>query len=347
MRLRRQTAAEATTRRTPVAEPDAASTLLPENLINWRLAELVIAIRRSANVAYMRVTGLSDFDSRAIRHIGLHRTLLLTELAALLCKDKSQVSRICKRLVQTGVVSRSTSRAPMCLTDVGQAIFKRVLELSHARNVILIRRFSGEELDEFRRLIKHVQGNAREGLEAKVPETSDAIRRAALFYRLTETLDARAHERDSIMRMRLILPDLIHLRDLLDSSAESDYSGVSGLTNFEWRLVGLVAQKTTLTLIELVQLLDRDKSQVGRSVQRLVGQGLLRSEKIGGGRHVLLSMTTKGTLINDRLFHVAKKRNAQLARGLSVQELRTLITCFDKLSEGAAELVASENKEPR
>lgn len=323
------------------------STPLRRQLLAWRVSALLNLVRRSATPAYRRVTGLSDFEWRVVRQVGVFAPLLLTELAALLGQDKSQVSRSMKRLTKAGTLSREGPRGRFVLTASGQAIYARILRLSRTRNSALIRELTDRELETFTAFVAHLQANARTLLDAEEDEDeggtrSNSRRQTILAARLTDRPDVRRRQQDLAPRDRLILPDLINLLNLLRSSAVPVHGRETRLPELECRMVSEIGERGSLTLIELVPLMNRDKSQVGRGVKRLAAQGLVAAEKIGGGRHVVLALSQKGNRVYERLVQLSLEQNAVLTSGLRRPEQQTLQHVLDKLGAAAEVLLARE-----
>src|SRR5439155_4985191 len=100
-----------------------------------------------------------------------------------------------------------------------------------------------------------------------------------------------------------------NLLNLLRSSAAPAFRRDTGLSDFDWRILSHVAEYQSLTLIELVPVMDRDKSQVGRAVKRLAQLNLLATQKIGGGRHVRLATTAEGRVMYEGIGKLSLHRN--------------------------------------
>ena len=314
---------------------------LRHRLIAWRVMALVNLTQRSGTPAYRRATGLSDAEWRIVHQVGVHAPVLLTQVAALLSRDKSQVSRSVARLVTRGVLTRPSRRAPLELSSRGRDIYGRILRLARTRNGALTRGLSDAELRKLPLLLARLQRQARR-LIATSPDRGRATlasRDALIAARLTDRGDLRARQRDAGPRERLILPDFINLLNLLRSSATAVFRGATGLSEFEWQIVSQIGEYRGLTLIELVSNMNRDKSQVGRAVKRLVSLGHLAAYKIGGGRHVRLLITPSGRRIYERAARVALARNERLLSQLSRAERRALLHVLDRLAHNAEGLL--------
>lgn len=122
------------------------------------------------------------------------------------------------------------------------------------------------------------------------------------------------------------------------------YSRVSGLSDFEWRVLARVCDMPGLSINELGVILGRGVAQVSRTVKRLVGLGLLRRENLGGGPGVAISPTPAGEAAYAPLVEVAAESERDLTAGLSEDELRTLDRIIRVMSENALARLAHEQQ---
>jgi DNA-binding MarR family transcriptional regulator len=330
----------------PAAQP-AGGPGLRRRLIAQRVARLLNQVRRSANPAFRRATGLSGEDWRIVGQVGVFLRLQLTELAALLAQDKGQVSRAAKRLIGAGVLARE-QRGALTLTASGKKIYTRILRLSQLRNTVLIRKLTDRELELLRALVARLLANARLllGKQPGVEEDdaqSNARRQALIAARLTDRADLRRRQSELAPRRRLVLPDLINLLNLLRGSSGPAFKRATGASYFDSLILSQVGERASLTLIELVPIMNRDKSQVGRAVKRLAAQGLITTGKIGHGRHVILTISDKGRRVYDRLLRLSLQRNAVLTSGLSSLEQQTLHSILDELTAAGELMLAREH----
>jgi DNA-binding MarR family transcriptional regulator len=319
---------------------------MSRRLVVARLITLMKVLYRSAGPAYRSETKLSDFEWRVIMQVGDHGPLVLTALATLLHQDKGQVSHAVKGLVKAQLLSREHLRAPIALTKSGRAVFERIVKLGRARNAVLIRDLTETERRALPQMLMKLQANARAMLAQEQAlrtsgedvdmdeEPSDDLTPGTLPLPRSTTASAQ----------RIVAQDLFLLQNLLQRSAALTYRRAFQLSDFEWRLLSQVGEHAPLTLIQLVPLLSRDKSQVGRTLARLEQRGLITREKIGGGRHILVGISETGRQVYDRLAEIALARNAALVAGLSARDHQSLMTIFDKLTASAAMLLPKREK---
>jgi DNA-binding MarR family transcriptional regulator len=305
-------------------------------LVTARLITLLKVLGGSAAPAFWRETRLSGSDWYLIAQVGEYGPLAFTEIAIRLRQDKGQASRAVKRLVNAGLLSREHLRAPIALTAAGKATYARIRRLAKTRNTALLRELDSGERELLPRLLAKLQGNARTMLaNAQALERGDA-----------EQAPARKSGNGLPTRDGLIAPELVSLQTLVHRSATATFKREIGLSDFDWRVMSQVGEHTPLTLIQLVPMLSRDKSQVGRAVVSLEEQGLITRTRIGNGRHILISTTERGRVVYGQLVQIAFQRHTALLSGLNTQEQQALNAILDKLTSSAAAMLEQEQARP-
>jgi DNA-binding MarR family transcriptional regulator len=313
-------------------------------LLTARLITLLKVLGGSAALAFRRETGLSGSDWYLIAQIGQHGPLAFTEIAIRLHQDKGQASRAVKRLTKARLLSRDHLRAPIALTAAGKTACARIRRLAKSRNTALLRELDSDERELLPRVLSKLQGNAR-GLLARAQALeggSGAPTRPAG----ANGAQARKAGRALPARDGLIAPELITLQSLLHRSATLTFKREVGLSDFDWRVMSQVGEHAPLTLIQLMPMLNRDKSQVSRAVASLEAQGLITRTRVGNGRHILISTTGRGRAVHDQLAQLALQRNASLLSGLSAQEQQSLTVMLDKLTSSATAMLELEQARP-
>ncbi len=307
---------------------------LLQRLIGVRLATLRQIVQRSAGLAFGRETGLSDFDWLVIWFIGSQENPVAADVSESLQRDKGQVSRAVTRLTAGGLISREHLRAPLVLTPLGRDVFARIGRLVRARNEAML------------------EGVNAEG-RALFDGTLDKLFRSAMTLLLQERRDdgepisSREVWRPSRMQPThpapdLIVPDLYMLLRLLRRSADLAFSRVTGLSNFDWRTLAYVEVEGPLTLSNLISGLDRNKSQVGRAVERLATLDLVVRKKEAGVSSVVVATTDAGKAAYDLIFREAQRRHNILVDELTMREHRGLQSMLDQLTQNALGLLERE-----
>jgi DNA-binding MarR family transcriptional regulator len=321
---------------------------MTRRLVASRLITLIKVLYGSAGPAYRAVTGLSDFEWRVVMQVGDRGPITLTALATLLGQDKGQLSHAVQGLVDSRLLLREQLRAPIALTKRGRDMFDRIVKLSRARNTVLVRDLNEAERMAVCQLLPKVHANARQLLSREQalkvaredPDEADGEPISA-----STGTSQSSHRKRAGTERRLVAQDLFALHSLMQRSAAITFRRETGLLDFEWRVLTQVGENAPLTLIQLVPMLSRDKSQVGRTLTSLEARGLVSREKIGGGRHVLVGITEQGRQVYERLAELATARNSALLNGLSAREQQTLMDVFDKLTARARTMLEKARKD--
>jgi DNA-binding MarR family transcriptional regulator len=116
----------------------------------------------------------------------------------------------------------------------------------------------------------------------------------------------------------------------------------------EWRVLANVALRGSCSARELIEDVAMDKSLVSRSIQQLVGKGLLTARPNEVDRRTsLLRLTAKGVRTYQELLPKAQRRQATLLEDLGEQERRVLWAALEKLEAKARALAEMEESAMR
>ena len=315
--------------------PKSAAIAQPirDQIITSRIYRLVVSLRRSRNLACRRVIGLPGFDWILLMRVGEAEPVMLTELAAWLGIDKGQASRNVNRIAEMGLIRRRTTRGEIELTSNGRRLYERGLPLSRKRHRELIAGASTAELKNFRSTFPKLLNNSKRLLDleqGQVPNSteSEPLQNAKYLFPWTQTFRP--------------IPMLAGIYGIIRRSGDYAYERVLGLSDFDWRVLSRSGASSEITLVQLVNELDRDKSQVGRAVKRLSALGLFNTTKIGSSRNVRISLTEKGKKAYGQLERVAFERHKSLINGLSPRELALLESLFAKFASNADQMLIEE-----
>jgi DNA-binding MarR family transcriptional regulator len=135
---------------------------------------------------------------------------------------------------------------------------------------------------------------------------------------------------------------LTGLYGVIRKSGDYAYERVLGLSDFDWRVLSRTGASNGIALTQLVNELDRDKSQVGRSIKRPSSMGYCKSKRIGLSRNVSITLTDKGLEAYRELERLASERNHALIAGLTARELELLESLFEKFATNADKMLAKE-----
>jgi DNA-binding MarR family transcriptional regulator len=315
-----------------------------QRLLVVRLGTFRRIVMRSAGIAYERELGLPENDWLLVSFIGMHEgPVLASEIAARLLYDKAQVSRVASRLVEAGLVLRDHDRGPLRLSKRGLEDFDRIQRILLARNRALLKSVSEKDLVVLDKVLDKLFASARALLE---DERRLSPRPAAAG---DQAVTRPGREGDSwrtgltAAAIRpLIMPDLHVLLRLLRQSATLAYGRVTGLPDFDWLTLSNIAMSAPLTLTDLIVALDRDKSQVGRAVNRLIALGLAARHKERGVASEVVTITPAGEAAYDAIAREAHRRDERLTADLTVRERRALTSILDRLTQNALDLLMRE-----
>lgn len=120
------------------------------------------------------------------------------------------------------------------------------------------------------------------------------------------------------------------------------YSRVSGLSDFEWRVLARACDLPGLSINELGVVLRRGGPQVSRTVKRLVAAGLLNRARCAGGPGVAITPTPLGKAVYAPLATQAIQNEKELTTGLSDEDRATLDRCIAVMTQNALTRLARE-----
>ncbi len=119
------------------------------------------------------------------------------------------------------------------------------------------------------------------------------------------------------------------------------YEARFGLKVTEWRLIAVLAEGG-LTQQAIVERTVLDKVSVSRAAQALVDRRLARREPIeGDARSHLLTLTREGQRLHAEVAPLALSMEATMLRGLTTDEVTTLLRLLSRL-QGVAEKLDEE-----
>lgn len=110
------------------------------------------------------------------------------------------------------------------------------------------------------------------------------------------------------------------------------YAAEAGLTIPEWRVLAHLGQSGAVSVRDIHERVNLDKSMVSRAASRLQEAGLLRkSDHDKDGRLIVLELTPEGQKLMQRLGNLAESFQAELLAELGTEEA-VLHRMLDKLS---------------
>ena len=135
-------------------------------------------------------------------------------------------------------------------------------------------------------------------------------------------------------------PLVIALAATISRAASASYKRLTGVSNYEWRVLANIAERPALRFSDLVVHVDSDKAQVSRTLDALVSAGLIERAKARRGEPVRLELTARGDRLHDVMRKDALRRNALLTTDMSDAQRQRLQAYLDLLIANAAEMCA-------
>ncbi|MCA0936904.1 MarR family transcriptional regulator [Vibrio alginolyticus] len=131
------------------------------------------------------------------------------------------------------------------------------------------------------------------------------------------------------------VPALVNsLANKLSSGASACYRKHFGIGVVEWRVLALLAVENSITANRICQVIGLDKSAVSKAVKQAEQKQWISLKKDAqDGRQSLISLTTAGQEIHDKVLQVALKREQILLNDFSDEEQRLLIKLMHKLNQ--------------
>lgn len=138
-------------------EDGAARSRQMQQLLTMRMVELFTSLRRSTLLNQRRLFKLSEIEWRVMTQIGKGVPLSLNDLAERLGRDRGQLSRTVKGMVERGLLTRN--RKPgmpdieIALAPAGRDLRAEMVELAFQRDDFLTAGLNPADIDVARRVI--------------------------------------------------------------------------------------------------------------------------------------------------------------------------------------------------
>ena len=138
-------------------------------------------------------------------------------------------------------------------------------------------------------------------------------------------------------------PAIVNLSTTIARSATHSFKRLTGISNYEWRILANVASRPAVSFMDLVGHIGSDKAQVSRALDSLVTAGLLERGKAGAAEPVRFAMTEEGGRVHEIMREDALRRNAILTAGLDKGQRRRLQAYLDLLVANASAMAERAN----
>jgi DNA-binding MarR family transcriptional regulator len=141
----------------------------------------------------------------------------------------------------------------------------------------------------------------------------------------------------------LVSRRILVLANVLKRAAGLRYRRILDLPAGEWGVIAELGIQAPQSLNALSNNIGLDKTQLSKSVSRLVDRGLVqRRVKPDNNREVLISLTASGRTCFRKILDAGQTANEVLLAGLSTQERRIFSSQIVQLTEIARTLLKIE-----
>lgn len=306
---------------------DAPGADAQPHVIQSELWQILRRVRESAELSYAREQELIELDRRILFLLQSAGPLVPADISSAVGVDKAQVSRSVKRLLALGLVARAQIRAPLSLTREGEKLMKRMLRMAELRNRELTIEIGEDELNEFYTTVEVLLDRAialyeqeRQLAQGGRPEPRVA--------------DGKPGEKIAIDRTRIVSP-LMTLSSYFSRSGALAFKRLTGLSTFEAFVLSEIGMDPPVDWATLVHTLARDHSQAGRTIQSLIGRGLVAREGKPGRRHGRFYPTAEGARLHAVIHEAGRQRSTFLLAPLPADQRARFLGTFDKIRRNA------------
>lgn len=142
---------------------------------------------------------------------------------------------------------------------------------------------------------------------------------------------------------RLVSQRILVLSNLLRRAAGLRYRRLVGLQPGEWGVLAELGHHAPCTLNALSERIGVDKTQLSRTVARLIARGLVRRRpNPRDNRALRLSLSPQGAACCAAIMRAGAAANRSLLADLSAREQEKLVDLITRMSVQARELLRQE-----
>jgi DNA-binding MarR family transcriptional regulator len=138
-------------------------------LVTLRFIRLADLMRRGGILTLRRQLKLSEIEWRIITQVGQHAPLSLNDLSKLLLRDRGQLSRVLKSMVDQGLLKRKrkagSPEVEITFQPKGRALYARATRRLNERDRRLVSGISESDLAALHRITDVILGEASEMME--------------------------------------------------------------------------------------------------------------------------------------------------------------------------------------
>lgn len=137
----------------------------------------------------------------------------------------------------------------------------------------------------------------------------------------------------------------VYYREVSDCVSQV-YGSKFGLSVSEWRIIAVLGGEGVLSASDIVERSSMTKVNVSRGIKGLQKSGLLKRDIDGQDkRRASLRLTNSGIEILETLKPLLLELETQLLEGLSVTEVKTLLSAMEKVRANALRRNQSASKQ--
>jgi DNA-binding MarR family transcriptional regulator len=317
-------------------EPARASGTLGKpatSVIQSELWQLLFKVRESAEMAYARELDLIELDRRILFLLHNVGPLVPAGISVAVGVDKAQVSRSVKRLLEIRLIEREQLRSPLSLTRKGHEHAVRLLRLADLRNRELTFDIGDAELTQFFNVMEKLLEQSV--LLYEQERHFSQGHEPANFPRPGAAVESDGSGDRIVMDRSRIISPLMTLSSYFSRSGSLTFKRLTGLSSFEAWVLNEIGMDPPIDWNVLVERIDRDHSQAGRTVNALIERGLVEREGGPGRRHGRFAPTAEGVRLFDVIQDASRQRSAFLLGPLSQEERDEFLATFDKIRRNA------------
>lgn len=310
-------------------------------LISARLIRLLKIARESASYAYDEPCGLAELPRQIIVLIGNHGEATSSDLVALTGQEKAQISRAVKALEADRMIERASRRAPLLLTDQGRLRFEAIMDVARARGDAFSVGLREGDIEHLQSMTRTLTERAATLFTHERQATAEAAERAGLQFSEPPLPDYRKGYSRGRSLAATIIPALHALLSYMRRSASLVYRREHDLSHFEWMVLSQIGEHQPVTQARLVEMMRRNKSQIGRTIAFLEKCGLI-SRRPHGAREKLLRTTEEGWNTYVSMCGLAIGREDFLLAENTRQDRERYMAMLDQITTNAELLLARE-----
>ncbi|MEL6452876.1 MAG: MarR family transcriptional regulator [Pseudomonadota bacterium] len=129
---------------------------------------------------------------------------------------------------------------------------------------------------------------------------------------------------------------LARLQAQINSQAQHILQAHSDVGQSEWRVMILIEDRGESTMAHVVRDGQMDKAQVSRAVKTLQKKGYVTARvDTADHRQSILSLTTEGRVLHNRVLPLMRARQKHLMAGLSADEIEVMFDLIERLETAA------------